>query len=161
MSALKQKLATTLIKIWPRLLLLSRLESSVTTKLQFSRGFCVPQSEKRFLLSTSQQIFTTGCITLWNWGFSVDLLDLWMIVAGNQQERVIRCFEDNILGDEWTFPFMKRWELSHCLVSNIRRKDLQGTAGGILQWYRARVEGCIIWKCLELWRNESLGWRWD
>ena len=84
-----------------------------------------------------EEIFTTRCIILCNWGFPVNLLDLRMIVAGylTKQSRVIKKFKNNIPGDDWARNFMARWELSHRLVTNIRRKRAKITKQQLEEYF--------------------------
>ena len=84
-----------------------------------------------------EEVFAIRCITLCNWGFPVDMLDLRMLVAGYlvKQNRVVRKFKNNIPGDEWARSFMKRWELSHRLVSAIKRKRAKITREQLEEYF--------------------------
>lgn len=71
-----------------------------------------------------EELFVIRIIQMCEWGFPLDKLDLRMFVADylRQQKRTIPKFANNTPGDDWATGFMKRWELSHRLATNIRRK---------------------------------------
>ena len=74
-----------------------------------------------------EELFMTRVITMCNWGFPLDKLDLRMMVAAylTKQNRIVKKFKDNIPGEDWVSSFMKRNGLTNRIATNIRRKRAQ------------------------------------
>ena len=77
-----------------------------------------------FLAMKKNSLLLTRLIKICDWGFSLDKLDLRIVVAAylQKQGRNVKKFPNNIPGDEWASNFMRRWQLTHRLATNIRRK---------------------------------------
>ena len=74
-----------------------------------------------------EELFATRAVTMCNWGFPLDKLDLRMIVNAylTKQNRVVKEFTSNIPGDDWVTSFMDRHGLTNRIATNIRRKRAQ------------------------------------
>ena len=74
-----------------------------------------------------EELFATRAVTMCNWGFPLDKLDLRMIVNAylTKQNRVMKEFTSNIPGDDWVTSFMDRHGLTNRIATNIRRKRAQ------------------------------------
>ena len=53
-------------------------------------------------------LIASRAITMCNWGFPLDKLDLWMIVNSylTKQNRIVKELTNNIPGDDWVRSFM-------------------------------------------------------
>ena len=74
-----------------------------------------------------EELFLARVMTMCNWGFPLDKLDLRMVVAAylTKQNHVVKKFKDNIPGEDWVSSFMKRNSLTNRIATNIRRKRAQ------------------------------------
>ena len=57
-----------------------------------------------------EELFASRVVTLCDWGFLLDKLDIKKMVAAylTKQKRTVKKFTNNIPGDDWALGFMKR-----------------------------------------------------
>ena len=117
------------------------LRSGLTSINKASKAFNIPsgtiQNKMKNIHSKSvgrPTIFTKEeglialrAITMCNWGFPLDKLDLRMIVNSylTKQNRIVKEFTNSIPGDDWVRSFMDRQGLTNRVATNIRRKRSQ------------------------------------
>ena len=67
-----------------------------------------------------EELFPSRVVTLCDWGFPLDKLDIRMMVAAylTNQKQTVKKFINNIPGDDWVLGFMK----CNRIATNIRRK---------------------------------------
>ena len=71
-----------------------------------------------------EELFVSRIISMCNWEFPLDKFDLRMVVSAylTKQKRIVHHFKENIPGDDWPTSFMKRWNLTNRIATNIQRK---------------------------------------
>ena len=83
--------------------------------------------------------FLDHLITVAEWGFPFDTLDLRMMASAylKIQGRTVHCFKNNIPSTDWAFSFLKRHEakISLCMGRNISTSRASLSAGTVNQYF--------------------------
>ena len=85
---------------------------------------CKPVGPPTIFSQVEEELFATRVVTMCDWGFPLDKLDIRMMIAAylEKQKRVVKKFSKNVPGDNWASSFMKHHGLTNRIATNIRRK---------------------------------------
>lgn len=79
---------------------------------------------KRVFSDEVEDLFAHRVNIMCDWGFPLDYLDLKLIIKAYLEKKKmnVKCFRNNLPGDDWVKGFMKRRGLTNRYSSNIKRK---------------------------------------
>ena len=97
-----------------------------------------------------EELFVSSIISMCNWGFPLDKFDLRMVVSAylTKQKRIVHRFKENIPGDDWATSFMKGWNLTNRIATNIQRKRAEMSKEEVEKYF-ANIETELQGICLQ------------
>ena len=94
------------------------------------------QGGQTVLTEDEEKVLVSRVITMGKWGFSLDAMDLRMLVKSYLDRRgvTVKKFKNNVHGTDWATSFIRRHkqQLTSCLSENIKHQSWSSGLKGIL-----------------------------